>query len=61
MPVTAGRQELVEWLTANAPRFPDWDTATSELAQMISARESPEFSAYVARCLRRSTARSVKG
>ena len=47
MPVTAGRSELVEWLTANAHRFPDWDTAFRELANTISSQESPAFRAYV--------------
>jgi pimeloyl-ACP methyl ester carboxylesterase len=47
MPVTEGRAHLVEWLAANAPRFPSWDSALHELAGMIGCDESAAFSAYV--------------
>jgi pimeloyl-ACP methyl ester carboxylesterase len=47
MPITAGREQLVEWLGANALRFPDWDNATRELASMIGSDETPELKAYV--------------
>jgi pimeloyl-ACP methyl ester carboxylesterase len=47
LPITAGRAPLVEWLAANTLRFPDWDTATRELAAMIGSDETPAFTAYV--------------
>jgi pimeloyl-ACP methyl ester carboxylesterase len=47
MPITRGRTELVDWLAANTLRFPDWDTATRELAAMISSHETPALKAYV--------------
>lgn len=47
LPITAGRAQLVEWLAANTLRFPDWDTATRELAAMISSHQTPALKAYV--------------
>jgi pimeloyl-ACP methyl ester carboxylesterase len=47
VPVTTGRARLVEWLAANTLRFPEWDTATRELAAMISSHETPALQAYV--------------
>ncbi len=47
LPITAGRAQLVEWLAANTLRFPDWDTATRELAAMISSDQTPALKAYV--------------
>ena len=47
IPITRGRPQLVEWLAANMLRFADWDTATRELAAMISSPETPALEAYV--------------
>jgi pimeloyl-ACP methyl ester carboxylesterase len=47
MPVLSGRPELVAWMEPNALRFPDWETATRELARMESAQITPSFEAYV--------------
>lgn len=47
MPITAGRTELVRWLTDNALRFPDWESATRELAAMISSDETQALRAYL--------------
>ena len=47
IPTTGGRAELSSWIEATAPRFPDWDTATAELARMIGAEVSPALTAYV--------------
>lgn len=47
MPATAPRAELVAWMEANAPRFPDWDTAFGELAVMIGSQVTPALEAYV--------------
>lgn len=47
MPTMGGRQELTEWLEANTPRFPDWETATRELAAMIGAEVTPAVEDYV--------------
>ena len=41
MPVRAGRDELVSWIEANGPRFPDWDTAFQQLAAMIGGEVTP--------------------
>lgn len=46
-PITAARAQLIEWLTANTLAFPDWDTATRELAPMIGSDETPALKAYV--------------
>jgi pimeloyl-ACP methyl ester carboxylesterase len=46
LPVTAGRRHLVEWLAANTLRFPDWATATRELAAMINSDQTPALTAY---------------
>jgi len=47
MPVLSGPAELVAWMQANALRFPDWGTATHELARMETAEITPSFEAYV--------------
>ncbi|HEY4824543.1 MAG TPA: alpha/beta hydrolase [Solirubrobacteraceae bacterium] len=47
MPVTSGRAELVAWMEANTPQFPDWETAFRELATMIGGEVSPAIRAYV--------------
>lgn len=47
MPVTSGREQLIAWMRANAPRFPDWDTAVRELATMIGAEPTAMLEAYV--------------
>lgn len=47
MPVTDDRARLVQWLAANALRFPTWDSAIHELAVIIGSDESPAFKAYV--------------
>jgi pimeloyl-ACP methyl ester carboxylesterase len=47
MPITAGRAQLTEWLAANELRFPDWDTATRELASMVAGDRTPALEAYV--------------
>ena len=31
VPTAASRDELIAWVQANAPRFPDWDAASREL------------------------------
>ena len=46
MPVTAGRAELIGWLDANTPRFPDWETAIRELAAMTGSAPTPALEAY---------------
>jgi pimeloyl-ACP methyl ester carboxylesterase len=46
LPITAGRAQLVDWLAANTLRFPDWDTATRELAAMINSDQTPALTAY---------------
>jgi pimeloyl-ACP methyl ester carboxylesterase len=47
MPATAGRDELAAWMEANGPRFPDWDTAFRQLAQMIGGEVTPALEVYV--------------
>lgn len=47
MPVTSGRGELVAWMEANAPHFPDWDTAFAQLATMIGGEVTLALEAYV--------------
>jgi pimeloyl-ACP methyl ester carboxylesterase len=47
MPVLSGPAELVAWMQANALRFPDWGTATHELARIETAEITPSFEAYV--------------
>lgn len=47
LPVTASRADLTAWLRENDPRFPDWDTATQELAAMLGSDQTPEFDAYL--------------
>ncbi len=47
MPITAGRAELIQWLADNTLRFPDWESATRELAAMINSQETEDFEAYV--------------
>ena len=46
LPATAPRAELAAWMEANAPRFPDWDTATRALAAMIGGKPTPALAAY---------------
>jgi pimeloyl-ACP methyl ester carboxylesterase len=46
LPLTAGRARLVEWLAANTLRFPDWETATRELAAMVSSDQTAALAAY---------------
>lgn len=47
MPTTGGRAKLTDWFQTNTPRFPDWDSATSELARMIGSAPTPALEAYV--------------
>ena len=47
MPVTSGRDQLIAWMRANAPSFPDWETAVRELAAMIGGEPTPVLEAYV--------------
>ena len=47
MPVTAGRAQLIAWLEANTPRFPDWETAIRELATMFGSAPTPALEAYL--------------
>jgi pimeloyl-ACP methyl ester carboxylesterase len=47
VPVLSARTELVAWLQSNVLRFPDWETATRELARMETAEITPAFEAYV--------------
>ncbi len=47
MPVLSGRTELVAWMQPNALRFPDWATATRELARTETAEITPSFEVYV--------------
>jgi pimeloyl-ACP methyl ester carboxylesterase len=47
MPVTSGRAELIAWMDANGPRFPDWATAFTALAAMIGGAVTPALEAYV--------------
>lgn len=47
LPITADRAQLVDWLSTNSPRFPDWETATRELAAMIGSDQTPALKAYV--------------
>jgi pimeloyl-ACP methyl ester carboxylesterase len=47
IPVLSGHSELVAWVGSNRPRFPDWDSAIQQLAQMSGAEATPAFAAYV--------------
>jgi pimeloyl-ACP methyl ester carboxylesterase len=47
MPVTSGRAELIAWMEASGPRFPDWDTAFGQLAAMIGGEVTPALQGYV--------------
>jgi pimeloyl-ACP methyl ester carboxylesterase len=47
MPITAGRIELIESLEANTLRFPDWDSATRELAVITRSPETEALKAYI--------------
>jgi pimeloyl-ACP methyl ester carboxylesterase len=47
MPLSAGRARLIDWLTENSPRFPDWDTAIVELAKMSDTEPTPALETYV--------------
>jgi pimeloyl-ACP methyl ester carboxylesterase len=47
MPLGEGREVLIAWLEANAPRFADWETATTTLAVMLGADPSPVIATYV--------------
>jgi pimeloyl-ACP methyl ester carboxylesterase len=42
----ASREELLEWVKENQPRFPDWDTAVGTLAEMIGGDVTPSLEAY---------------
>lgn len=46
MPTNVGRAQLIGWLEAQAPRFPDWETAIGELATMIGGAPGPTVEAY---------------
>ena len=46
MPVTAGRAELIGWLEANSPRFPDWAIAVRQLATMMGSAPTPALETY---------------
>jgi pimeloyl-ACP methyl ester carboxylesterase len=47
MPVTSGREPLIAWMQANGLRFPDWETATRELAGIIGGEPTEMVEAYV--------------
>lgn len=47
MPITAGRTELTQSLEANTLRFPDWDSATRELAAITRSQETEALKAYI--------------
>ncbi len=47
MPVTSGREQLIAWIRANRLRFPDWETATRELAGIIGGEPTEMVEAYV--------------
>jgi pimeloyl-ACP methyl ester carboxylesterase len=47
MPVTSGREQLTAWLRAHRLRFPDWETATRELAGIIGGKPTEMVEAYV--------------
>jgi pimeloyl-ACP methyl ester carboxylesterase len=47
IPTTSGRAELTSWIQTNTPRFPDWDTATAELARMMGGDPTPALQTYV--------------
>lgn len=47
LPAHADRTELATWWEANAPRFPDWETAIRELATLFAADVSPAVEAAV--------------
>jgi len=46
MPADAGHAALAAWIEANMPRFPDWDTAVTELAAMLGVEVSPAIESY---------------
>ena len=47
MPVTSGREHLIAWMRAHRLRFPDWETATRELAGIIGGEPTEMVEAYV--------------
>ncbi len=47
IPVLSGRPQLVAWVASSRLRFPDWDSAIDQLAQMSGAEATPAFAAYV--------------
>jgi pimeloyl-ACP methyl ester carboxylesterase len=47
MPVTSGREQLIAWMRANQLRFPDWESATRELAGIIGGEPTDMVEAYV--------------
>ncbi|HTX07075.1 MAG TPA: alpha/beta hydrolase [Solirubrobacteraceae bacterium] len=47
MPVKSGPAQLITWMEANGPRFPDWDTAFGQLAAMIGGEVTPALQGYV--------------
>ena len=47
MPVTSGREQLIGWMRAHRLRFPDWETATRELAGIIGGEPTEMVEAYV--------------
>ncbi len=51
VPTGASRPELIAWVSANAPSFPDWDTAVRELAAMFGCEPNPALEAYARRVL----------
>ncbi|MGD0811802.1 MAG: alpha/beta hydrolase [Acidimicrobiales bacterium] len=47
MPVLSGYSDLVAWMQSSELNFPNWETATRELARMLSADVTPAFEAYL--------------
>jgi pimeloyl-ACP methyl ester carboxylesterase len=47
LPVLSGRTELAEFLRSNSLRFPDWQTATQEVARLLCAEVSPALESYL--------------
>jgi pimeloyl-ACP methyl ester carboxylesterase len=58
MPIEEGRAALTEWLEANDPRFPDWESAVSALSRMLGAEPNSTITAYVHEVFAEAGARS---
>ena len=51
MPVLSGRAELVAFMEANQLRFPDWVSASRQIAELLCAEASPAVEAYIREAL----------